>query len=219
MRIGDAFATMEAHKARLGVADYSLAQPTLEQVFVRTVMAHSARERPPEAIALGEDGQPKVGLEYSDATATAASPMHGGSFSSAGGVPKLKRTGSSSSAGDHATPFTRASLGDNPELANDDEYGSILRTEWCGLNRAAWRFLATSTGLLCLLLWVSISGLVGSYSYDDDSDEGHCHRSTDSQPCSVPAFYLNGVPLIFALIISIIGCMGCCCCIPKEPDA
>jgi hypothetical protein len=41
MRMGPAFTEMEKHKADLGVEDYSVAQPTLEQVFIRTVVTHS----------------------------------------------------------------------------------------------------------------------------------------------------------------------------------
>lgn len=35
--MGLAFSQMEANKARLHVEDYSIAQPTLEQVFIRTI--------------------------------------------------------------------------------------------------------------------------------------------------------------------------------------
>jgi energy-coupling factor transporter ATP-binding protein EcfA2 len=49
MQMGRAFTALEADKGRLGVEDYSIAQPTLEQVFIRTVEKHTpvhvAKER------------------------------------------------------------------------------------------------------------------------------------------------------------------------------
>jgi hypothetical protein len=37
MKMGRFFGSMESNKERLGIEDYSIAQPTLEQVFIRTV--------------------------------------------------------------------------------------------------------------------------------------------------------------------------------------
>jgi len=37
MKMGLAFTQLESHKAELGIEEYSVAQPTLEQVFIRTV--------------------------------------------------------------------------------------------------------------------------------------------------------------------------------------
>jgi energy-coupling factor transporter ATP-binding protein EcfA2 len=49
MQMGRAFTALEADKEVLGVEDYSIAQPTLEQVFIRTVEKHTpvhiAKER------------------------------------------------------------------------------------------------------------------------------------------------------------------------------
>lgn len=41
MKMGLAFTQLEANKANLGIEDYSIAQPTLEQVFIRTVVNNS----------------------------------------------------------------------------------------------------------------------------------------------------------------------------------
>jgi hypothetical protein len=41
MKMGVAFTMLEAHKAELSIEDYSVAQPTLEQVFIRTVNKHT----------------------------------------------------------------------------------------------------------------------------------------------------------------------------------
>ena len=41
MKMGKAFSAIESEKERLGIEDYSIAQPTLEQVFIRTVERHT----------------------------------------------------------------------------------------------------------------------------------------------------------------------------------
>ena len=41
MRMGVAFGELESNKAALSIEDYSVAQPTLEQVFIRTVNTYS----------------------------------------------------------------------------------------------------------------------------------------------------------------------------------
>jgi len=41
MKMGLAFSQLESHKAELGIEEYSVAQPTLEQVFIRTVNKHT----------------------------------------------------------------------------------------------------------------------------------------------------------------------------------
>jgi len=41
MKMGLAFTQLESHKAELGIEEYSVAQPTLEQVFIRTVNKHT----------------------------------------------------------------------------------------------------------------------------------------------------------------------------------
>lgn len=45
IKVGEAFEALENNCPHLGVSDYCVAQPTLEQVFVRTVMEHSEGER------------------------------------------------------------------------------------------------------------------------------------------------------------------------------
>jgi hypothetical protein len=66
MRIGVAFSEIEANKSRFLIEDYSIAQSTLEQVFIRTVQAHtpSAPSRPLSATSrqryddiLGDGGE------------------------------------------------------------------------------------------------------------------------------------------------------------------
>ena len=44
MNIGTAFTELEKNKVRLKMEEYSISQPTLEQVFIRTVNAHTPRK-------------------------------------------------------------------------------------------------------------------------------------------------------------------------------
>ena len=46
MRVGAAFGALESHRAALEIADYSISQPTLENVFIKTVQRFSGDERP-----------------------------------------------------------------------------------------------------------------------------------------------------------------------------
>ena len=46
MRIGACFEAIEAKRDAVGLVDYSIAQPSLEAVFIRTVLDHSGDERP-----------------------------------------------------------------------------------------------------------------------------------------------------------------------------
>ena len=45
MKMGLAFSQLEANKERLDIEDYSIAQPTLEQVFIRTVNKYDPPEQ------------------------------------------------------------------------------------------------------------------------------------------------------------------------------
>jgi len=44
MKMGLAFSSIEREKERLGIEDYSIAQPTLEQVFIRTVNQYEVKK-------------------------------------------------------------------------------------------------------------------------------------------------------------------------------
>ena len=76
-----------------------------------------------------------------------------------------------------------------------------------------------------LVLWLTLSGLLGPIEYDDDhprsmgSDPDGCHHPQGQEPCAVAAFYTNGVPFLIAFVGAVIGCCGVCCCIPKKADA
>ena len=94
-----------------------------------------------------------------------------------------------------------------------------------GLDRRAHAFLAWVLSICALVLWLTLSGLLGPIEYDDDhprsmgSDPDGCHHAKGTEPCAVAAFYTNGVPFLIAFVGAVIGCCGVCCCIPKKADA
>lgn len=50
MKIGLAFSEIETHKSELFIEDYSIAQSTLEQVFIRTVQTHTPKQEENRAL-------------------------------------------------------------------------------------------------------------------------------------------------------------------------
>ena len=94
-----------------------------------------------------------------------------------------------------------------------------------GLDRRAHAFLAWVLSTCALVLWLTLSGLLGPIEYDDDhprsmgSDPDGCHHPQGQEPCAVAAIYTNGVPFLIAFVGAVIGCCGVCCCIPKKADA
>ena len=93
------------------------------------------------------------------------------------------------------------------------------------MDRRAHAFLAWVMSICALVLWLTLSGLLGPIEYDDDhprsmgSDPDGCHHAKGTEPCAVAAFYTNGVPFLIAFVGAVIGCCGVCCCIPKKADA
>jgi len=55
MSIGKTFSALEANKQELTLEDYSVAQPTLEQVFIRILNAHTPPPGAPEKVYPGDD--------------------------------------------------------------------------------------------------------------------------------------------------------------------
>jgi len=210
MRMGTAFSALEANKRRLGITDYAVTQPTLEQVFVRTVVDHSGGERP----AGGTGAAAKSGV----AVATPISPHEG--------LTRASSAGSTSAA----SPWVRASIGDDAaggpvetapqsimEEAEAAFDGEQLRTTWCGLNRTSHRFLAVMSGLFAFWNFIMVSGILGPTKYADDTTDDDCAR-TEGQPCQVAGFYLNAIILLISAFVSCFACCGCCCCIPANPE-
>mmetsp|Transcript_21364 Transcript_21364/g.60290 ORF Transcript_21364/g.60290 Transcript_21364/m.60290 type:complete len:349 (+) Transcript_21364:1-1047(+) len=114
-----------------------------------------------------------------------------------------------------------------PLLDAPDESGASDELARCcfGLDRRAHAFLAWVLSICALVLWLTLSGLLGPIEYDDDhprsmgSDPDGCHHAKGTEPCAVAAFYTNGVPFLIAFVGAVIGCCGVCCCIPKKADA
>ena len=94
-----------------------------------------------------------------------------------------------------------------------------------GLDRRAHAFLAWVLSAIALVLWFSVSGLLGPIEYDDDrprsagSDPDGCHHEKGKEPCAVAAVYMNGLPFLIAFVGAVLGCCGVCCCIPKKADS
>jgi hypothetical protein len=157
MHVGRAFAALEAGKGGISSGsdgtsdddgdaiasgglglyeDYAIAQPTLEQVFVRTVTEHSGGERP--------------------ATTTAGAGASGAGAEIEDGGDAVGNSSSSSSNNHHNNK-----AGDDG-LA-DDELTLGIATEWCGLNRRSHCFLATAAGLLAYASYQTI--FIGRIGY------------------------------------------------------
>jgi len=186
-RVGEVFAALEADVAggllgKLGVADFSLEQPRLEDAFLAVVEAADARAEANEAAVAEED----AAVLAVDGVPVVAAAAEGG-----------------------------------------DEPSDALSRCCCGLDRRAHKLLAVSMSLFALVLFFSMSGIVGTPSYDDDykefDDYPHnvtgCHHLKGAQsPCSVEAVYLNAFPFSVAFVMAVTGCCGACCCISKKAD-
>lgn len=60
MRMGVAFSQLERHREELCIEDYSIAQPTLEQVFIRTVNNYDGKERGKGEVEKGSGSRAEV---------------------------------------------------------------------------------------------------------------------------------------------------------------
>jgi hypothetical protein len=193
MDVGKAFAALEGGKRRLGIADYAVAQPTLEQVFVRTVLEHSGDERP--------------GF---------ASPSSGGAGAAAGGAEppqQLLKKRSTSLQHPDADVLSRGSLGDgvssHQDLAGLGAAGAGagagaammpqdpmsletgVATKWLGLDRRSHKFMAIACGITAYICYnFVLRGRIG-YVF---------------------------LPFLVTFVASVIGCAGCCCCIPSAGE-
>lgn len=96
----------------------------------------------------------------------------------------------------------------------------------CGCSLRAHYFLAFAASICAVVFMLSLSGLFGDASYDDDNrdyddDDGKrsgCHREEGTQsPCSTSSVTLAVFPLIAAIVVTCVGCCGCCCCLRPPP--
>jgi len=165
IKVGPAFEALEGEREALEVSDYAVAQPTLEQVFVRTVMEHSGGERANTLPPTSEGA----------AQGAAQGAARGGKEGEEGG-------------GEAAGEF-RVARQESVPLESDVATG--VAKAWLGLDRRAHRWLGISSGLFMFLCYFTI--------FSDD----------------VGFVVFN---FFVAWIFCMIGCIGCCCIIPSDPD-
>jgi ATP-binding cassette subfamily A (ABC1) protein 3 len=194
--VGLAFDALETNREALGISDYTVAQPTLEQVFVRTVYEYSGGERKDAFAAslhpdqspwvrptLGADGEPSVSeVEVEDSLnrPSALTPTRQSSLSASGSI----AGGASKMA---AEMTARGSM----MLDEDDMNTSTgLRDYWLLLDRRSLRCLGCSMGWLMLVLYIYLELGYGFVIFN----------------------------FILAFFICMAGCIGCCCVIPHNPD-
>jgi len=163
-RVGAAFEALEERKEILGITDYAVAEPTLEQVFVRVVT---------EVTSLAE------------ASRAAASRGGGGD----GDEPRTTGTLSPGTASSAAQGNSAASNVATRRDGSDLDTG--IRKTWLGLDRRALRSVALYMGLFCLACYIAIVGFDMGFVF---------------------------FPFVAALFFCILGCLGCCCVLPSDPD-
>ena len=84
----------------------------------------------------------------------------------------------------------RISVSDPAAMVQYD-YDTGVTTEWLGLNRRSHRFLGIAAGLFMFVSYFFMSaGRIGYIFF----------------------------PFIFAWVLCMVGCVGCCCVIPLNPD-
>ena len=208
--VGAAFASLETHKQRLGIADYAVAQPTLEQVFVRTVLEHSGGERPP-----GGGQQPDGSLGGGGGDAIAPAPRGPGPRAGSSGCERhpdasvFSRQSLGDGVSSHQNLAALASgranalsptglsrshsveLADGLQLKDPMSLDTGVATMWCGLDRRSHKFMAITCGLLAYVL----------YNITLRLQYGYCF-----------------LPFLVAFVASVVGCAGCCCCIPSAEE-
>jgi len=266
MKVGRAFEALEAQRAELGIADYAVAQPTLEQVFVRTVMQHSEGERgntlPIAATASFSPMSPKGGDGDARRTNRSASE-----FDSGAGLHPLRTTVSETSSTKGMSPWVKPQLGSDGEFSPRGSVTSEERHQGVGggeegLASAVRRSLSSvlSGGASSFSLTGSphSGGKPGSTGADAEVLDGGSPRMSLSALVLDPSLITTGVAkewlgldrrshrwlgismglfmwtcyftmigqrigfLFFnffvAMIFCVIGCAGCCCVIPVDPD-
>ena len=187
-----AFAALETNKAALGIADYAVAQPTLEQVFVRTVLEHSGGERP-NATANHPDADIFSRASLGDGVRSHQNLAELGAGGAA--APALARSrSSSSSAADSSslsTPQPASGQVGGLQVHDPMSLDTGVATKWCGLDRRSHKFMAISCGLTAYICYNTV--LRGGVGY---------------------AF----LPFLVTFVASVVGCAGCCCCIPSAGE-
>lgn len=190
LKVGLTFDILERAREEFEISDYTVAQPTLEQVFIRTVFEYSGGERQNMLAGSSHPEQspwvrPTLGSEgeafHEAALVKSMSTNDDGGFNRPSA---LKPTRSSLNGQSIDAAEMRGSMmldGDN----NNTRTG--VKDTWLGLDRRSHRCLCCGTGWFILLLYFMIQAGLG-YSI---------------------------FPLILALLMCVISCVGCCCAIPN----
>jgi len=213
MNVGIAFSLLEnIRKEEQGRFDYAISQPTLEQVFVSTVMEHSGGERSNQSRTITtnnhfttpnqddveddvEDGSGGGGYNLMNRSNTSddnASHMtevtpissHHSSSQSSSSIQKHQNNQNQNNNNNNETNH-------RDSLIIEEDFDTGIPDSWCGLNKRSHRFMAIASGILAWLGYQTIfRGRIG-YVF---------------------------LPFLLAFIASVIGCAGCCCLIPNDPD-
>jgi len=196
-KVGLAFASLEGARERFKISDYAVAQPTLEQVFVRTVNTlrvagirggrscsrlswpcfvcprvrgcecvwHtrrlSAAWSPPGCVCVCIRHQVMEHSEFErPAPLSQELDTIDGQSKATGASMVLDPAATRLGAAGSGAVGSGAAPGGFPTAFGEESSGG-LRTECCGLNRRSHRFLATASGLLAFLMFLTMSGALG----------------------------------------------------------
>jgi ABC-type multidrug transport system ATPase subunit len=209
MNVGVAFSMLEQMRSDLGGFDYAIAQPTLEQVFVSTVIAHSGEERKAKTI----DNSTSASTRYnpssmsnkSSVTTLVAShtskqqqshPTHTNTNDSNHlSIDQASNNDNGVSyhnKNNHQTTIAEVGgLGERDSIFDDEDLDTGIPGTWCGLNKRSHRFMAIAAGFLAWLGYQTIFRARVGYVF---------------------------LPFLISFVASVIGCAGCCCLIPSDPD-
>ena len=190
MRVGVAFAALEEHREELGLSDYHVAQPTLEQVFVQTVLEHDADLGP--TLAQRNGGfQQHVGtvanenserMKEEEAVAVDTAVNIEENVSPKSPVRRYHHVTSLPTRNDDDTHFRN-------DASTALETG--LRKEWLGCSRRVHRSTCILMTLFMIAAYIAIV------------------------PFSIGYVFF---PFVASFLVCVVACVGCCCVIPDDPD-
>lgn len=152
LNVGLAFDALETNRDELGVSDYTVAQPTLEQVFVRTVYEYSGGERKNAFAASHADQSPWVRPTLgSDGEGFGSSAADSESLTRPSA---LTPTRSSLAEVTSKSEVTRGSMVLDGKDGNTD---TGLKDYWFGLDRRSLRCLGCGMGWLMPVMFFRFS--------------------------------------------------------------
>jgi ABC-type multidrug transport system ATPase subunit len=193
INVGLAFDVLETNRDELGVSDYTVAQPTLEQVFVRTVYEYSGGERKNALSASHHPGQspwvrPTLGSDGEAVAPAALAKRQGSADGESLNKPAALTPTRQSLAAYSKSESAEATRGSM--ILDDVNTDTGLKDFWLGLDRRALRCLGCGIGWLMLVMYVYLMQGFGYLIFS----------------------------FIFAFFVCMAGCIGWCCVIPHNPD-